>query len=71
MAEYSDIPLEAFVNLATDSSDELGDLGKGVLIDYESGKSFHFAEADTPKFLASARSIVLEMARRIQQLERE
>lgn len=69
--DYSDIALEVFVNLAKESSSELGSLGNGVLIDYESGKHFHFSEDDTPKFLSSARSIVLELARRIQQLERE
>lgn len=71
MAEYSDIPLEAFVDLAKESSSELASLGDGVLIDYESGQNFRFSEDETPKFLSSARSIVLELARRIQQLERE
>lgn len=71
MAEYQDIPLKDFVDLAKESSDELGSLGNGVLIDYSSGHHDHFAEDDTPRFLSSARSIVLEMAKRIQLLERD
>lgn len=70
MTEYNNIPLEALVDLAKESSSELGSLGNGALIDYESGTHFQFSEDETPKFLSSARSIVLELARRIQQLER-
>lgn len=63
------IPLIELVNLANESSSELGDMGGGVLIDYESGKTFYGFDIHTATFLASAREIVLELARRIRELE--
>ena len=69
MAEYNDTPLKEFVDLATDSSSELGWLDQNSIIDYESGKTIDFGDQETAKFLASARSIVLELARRLRAIE--
>ncbi len=71
MPEYSDLSLKQMVDLAKNSCSELGAMSGGQLVDYETGKYYHFADEDTAMFIASARSIVLELARRIQQLERE
>lgn len=71
MTEYSDLPLEKMAALAKDSCPELGHIDGGRVIDYETGKWYEFADEETGLFVASARSIVLELARRIRQLERE
>lgn len=70
MPESHDMELKVFVDLAKNSSGEIGALGNGVLINYETGKSVQFVDEETAMFLASAREIVLEMARRIQVLDR-
>lgn len=62
--------LKTFVDLAKESSGEIGALGDGILINYETGKTVDFVDKETAMFLASAREIVLEMAKRIQVLER-
>jgi hypothetical protein len=68
MTEAHEFTLRQLVDYATFSSSELGDLGGGNLIDYESGKTYYF-DAETATFLASARSIVLELARRLRESE--
>lgn len=71
MTEYCDLTLKQMVDLAKNSCSELGTMSDGQLVDYETGKYYQFADADTAMFIASARSIVLELAKRIRQLERE
>jgi hypothetical protein len=71
MAEYRDIPLNQLVSLAETSSEELGATGGNYIVDYATGKPFEAPDYDTALFLASAREIVLELARRIQVLERD
>lgn len=68
--DYSDIPLNELFDLANTSCAELGATGGLWVINYEDGKPFEAPDYDTALFLASAREIVLELARRIQVLER-
>ena len=70
MSEYHEIPLKVFVDLAKNSSPELATMGKGYLLNYENGRQVLLCDEETADFLASAREIVLELARRIQSLER-
>jgi hypothetical protein len=70
MTDYREQELQKMINMAVDSSPELGALDGGLLIDYETGKRYQFADEYTAIFLASSRGIVLELARRIRQLER-
>lgn len=69
MAEYKDIPLKQMVDLAKNSSSELGAVGGRRIVDYENGRTFEASDEETALFIASARSIVLELARRIQAIE--
>lgn len=69
MTELKDASLKEFIDLATESSSELGWLDQNSIIDYESGKTVDFGDQETAKFIASARSIVLELARRLQAIE--
>lgn len=71
MTDYCTLPLKAFVDLARESSDELGSLGGGLLTNYENGRLLKVVDEPTALFLASARGIVLELARRVIELERE
>jgi hypothetical protein len=68
MSEWSDLSLRALVDLATTSSGELGATGGNWVVDYETGKPFEAPDYDTALFLASAREIVLELARRLQSV---
>ena len=70
MPDYIDIPLKTFVDLAKESSSEMGAMDNGLMVDYETGRYFQVPDAQTALFIASAREIVLELARRIQVLER-
>lgn len=70
MSQYTDIPLKTFVDLAKESSSEMGSMDGGLMVDYESGRYFQVPDVETALFIASAREIVLELARRIQVLER-
>ena len=60
--------LRIFEEMARVSSPEIAALGDTIM-DYEAGWSAHTGDADTNMFLASARTIVLEMAKRIHELE--
>lgn len=71
VTEYCDLTLKQMVDLATNSNSELGAMSGGQLVDFETGKYYQFSDEDTAMFIASARSIVLELAKRIRQLERE
>lgn len=64
MTEYKDLPPKSIYDLTLASSAELGALGNGVLIDYETGQRYQF-DQDTAMFLASARSIVLHLIHRL------
>lgn len=64
MTASHEFTLRQLVDLANESSAELGNLGGGLLVDYESGARYQFDES-TAAFLASARSIVMELARRL------
>lgn len=79
MGNYKDMSLKEFANAATASNPELGAIG-ATLVNYYTGKTqgeFEDHEGDpgsgeqTALFLASAREIVMELIRRVQQLERE
>lgn len=70
MAPLSEAPLSHFIDVAWKASNEIGYMGDQVLFDYETGKSFVAPDADTAKLWAFSRSIILELARRIEQLER-
>lgn len=67
--EYQGVPLRTLVDLATTSSSELGATGGVWVVDYETGKPFEAPDYDTALFLASAREIVLELARRLRAVE--
>lgn len=70
MTEYKDMTLVDFANLARHSSPELGSLGKGWLVNYDTGKQSDIAgDEDTAIFLASAREMVLELVKRLQAVE--
>lgn len=69
MAEWQDFWLDRFVELARNSSPEVAAVGS-ILTDYERGWSIQTGDEETSLFLASARNIVLELAKRVQQLER-
>jgi hypothetical protein len=69
MSEYTDMTLTELENAALLSSPELGSLSGGRMINYETGKPFLVCDEDTAVFIASARSIVLELIRRIRSLE--
>lgn len=69
MTNYRDIPLIKLVDLAETSCSELGATGGNYVVDYTTGKPFEAPDYDTALFLASAREIVLELARRIQEQE--
>lgn len=69
MARIEDVPLEKFVDWAKDSCPELGCVGDCTVIDYETGARYFFADHETAQFVASARTIVLELARRLQASE--
>ena len=70
MAQYSDIPLSEFANLARASSEEIGAHGS-TLWDHETGRHFEIGDANTALFLASARGIVMELVLRVIALEGE
>lgn len=69
MTEYKDIPTQELLDLATESSSELGSLGK-LLFDYETGNAITMISEQSAMFLASARSIVLELVRRLHLSEK-
>ena len=64
MTEYKDLPPKSIYDLTLASSAELGALGNGILIDYETGQRYQF-DQDTAMFLASARTIVLHLIHRL------
>lgn len=68
MPEYQDMPTSAFADLARESSSELGAIDLS-LIDYERGWTAWTGDAKTNMFLASAREIVLELVRRLNEKE--
>jgi hypothetical protein len=64
---YEDMSLQDFADYARNSSPELGSLGDGWLINYETGEQSKVAgDEPTAIFLASAREMVLELVRRLQ-----
>jgi len=65
MSDYREITLKQFIDLAKESSSELGSMSDGLMCDYETGKYFQVSDEQTALFLASARSIVLELTRRL------
>ncbi len=67
--EYKSISLQKIVDLAQNSCSELGATGINYMIDYITGKPFEAPDYDTAIFLASAREIVLELVRRLNELE--
>lgn len=69
MPEYKDIDLSELALLAEKSSSELGAMDGGVLVDYETGASIAFVDKDTAMFVASSRSIVLELVRRLREFQ--
>lgn len=69
MSDYKTIDLMELVNLAQNASGEIGALSDGTLINYETGQQVYFVDENTALFLASAREIVLELARRIRAIE--
>jgi hypothetical protein len=69
MTEYRDISLQELIDLAETSSEELGATGGNYVVDYTTGKPFEAPDYDTALFLASAREIVLELARRLRAIE--
>lgn len=69
MSDYKDIPLIKLVDLAQTSCAELGATGGNYVVDYTTGKPFEAPDYDTALFLASAREIVLELARRLREIE--
>lgn len=68
----NDTPLKRLVDVATASCAELApiDPKSNAVINYETGKTFHAPDPETALFLGQARNFVLELARRIQALER-
>lgn len=71
MTNYEELPLSAFADAARASNPELGALGAS-LVNYFTGAIIaNFDDAETALFLASAREIVLELVRRLQECERE
>ena len=66
MNEYREISMNKMVDLAQTSCAELGATGGNWVVNYETGKPFEAPDYDTALFLASAREIVLELARRIE-----
>lgn len=68
--DYKDMPLDRFVNLARESSDELG-AHDNTLWNHQSGNNWTMDDPETALFLASARSITLELIRRIYALVAE
>lgn len=77
MAEYRNMTLAQFADAARNSNPELGANGQ-TLIDYFTGRAVgvfqdHDGEpgsgAETALFLASAREIVLELIRRLNEKE--
>lgn len=71
MTTYQDISTNQLEHYAEISSSELASLGRGHMIDYETGQQFQVCNEDTALFLASARSIVLELIRRVRQQKDE
>lgn len=71
MTSYTKMTLKEFIDLARNSSPELGSLGYGWLINYETGERGLIGDEETAIFLASAREIVLELVRRLQETGRE
>lgn len=69
MTNYRETALIEFINLAKNSCSELGATGGNYVVDYTTGKPFEAPDYDTALFLASAREIVLELARRIREQE--
>lgn len=70
MGDYRDFSLKQFADWARESSGEVAGIDD-VLMDYERGWRVYTGDKETNLFLASAREIVLELVRRVQQLERE
>lgn len=68
--EYKDMTLKDFADYARNSSAELGSLGNGAMINYESGEMSDMAgDEATAIFLASAREMVLELVGRLRKIE--
>ena len=65
MSDYRELTLKQFADLARNSSNELGSMSDGQMVDYETGKYFQVSDEDTALFLASAREIVLELVKRL------
>lgn len=69
MTDIQERPLIKLIDLATESCAELGAIGDTRVINYETGKTFEVPDAETALFLALAREIVLELARRIRKMQ--
>lgn len=69
MGDWHDISLRKMKDLAATSCAELGATGGEWVVNYETGKPFEAPDYDTALFLASAREIVLELARRIETIQ--
>lgn len=67
MTDYHELTLSEIADLARKSSGELGSLADGAIVDYETGIYYRVPDEDTALFLASARPIVLELIRRINE----
>lgn len=65
MTQYKDMGITDFLNLASESSDEMASLGKGSMVDYETGQHFQVRDEETAIFVASARNMVEELCKRL------
>lgn len=65
--KYEDMSITDFLNLSSQSSDEMGSLGGGKMVDYETGHYFDVRDEDTALFIASARSIVEHLCKRLRE----
>lgn len=63
--QYKDMSISDFLNLASQSSDEMGSLGGGKMVDYETGHYFDVRDEETAVFVASARNMVEELCKRL------
>lgn len=66
---FEKMDLKTMIDLAKESSSELAWILGAHMIDYETGHQFDAPNTETAAFIASARSIVLELARRVGRLE--
>ena len=65
MPQYKDMTPQEFLQYAEKSSHELGSLGGGWVIDYETGRKYQMDSEDTAIFVSSAPFMIKELVDRL------